>query len=96
MVIYPIYLYWVCKYRIKQINHKVVFWASRARSLSLSLSILYIHKFNNYDLEGACFQNEGPFHFPQTQGIVHKPRLATTSLNFTDMVSNASEDDFFG
>ncbi|ONI28673.1 hypothetical protein PRUPE_1G154400 [Prunus persica] len=55
-----------------------------------------------YDLEGACFQNEGNFRSPRTQGLIYKPRLPTTAPNSTqgdlilDVISDAPEDILVG
>lgn len=53
----------------------------------------------NYDLEGACYQNEGLWRSPRAQGLVHKPRLSSASPHAThgdsvvlDVISDASED----
>ncbi|BFG15338.1 hypothetical protein CerSpe_016120 [Prunus speciosa] len=55
-----------------------------------------------YDLEGACFQNEGNFRSPRTQGLIYKQRLPTTAPNSTqgdlilDVISDAPEDILVG
>ncbi|KAJ7980088.1 Protein phosphatase 2C 70 [Quillaja saponaria] len=53
----------------------------------------------DYDLEGACFQNEGHFRSPRMHGLVYKQRLPTVSSRLTqgdslclDEVSDSSED----
>ncbi|KAJ7954921.1 Protein phosphatase 2C 70 [Quillaja saponaria] len=53
----------------------------------------------DYDLEGACFQNEGHFRSPRTHGLVYKQRFPTVSPHLTqgdslllDVVSDPSED----
>ncbi|KAH9765178.1 protein phosphatase 2C 70 [Citrus sinensis] len=53
----------------------------------------------NYDLEGACYQNEGLWRSPRAQGLVHKQRLSSASPHAThgdsvvlDVISDASED----
>lgn len=53
----------------------------------------------NYDLEGACYQNEGLWRSPRAQGLVHKQRLSSASSHAThsdsvvlDVISDASED----
>ncbi|KAL5782554.1 hypothetical protein ACOSP7_007583 [Xanthoceras sorbifolium] len=52
-----------------------------------------------YDLEGACYQNEGLLRSPRTHGLVHKLRLPTTSPHVTqgdslvlDVISDAPEE----
>uniref|UniRef100_A0A803Q291 protein-serine/threonine phosphatase n=1 Tax=Cannabis sativa TaxID=3483 RepID=A0A803Q291_CANSA len=53
----------------------------------------------DYDLEGACYQNEGHFRSPRTYGLVHKSRVTTTAPNLVqgdslvlDVISDHSED----
>ncbi|POO02234.1 Kinase associated protein phosphatase [Trema orientale] len=57
----------------------------------------------DYDLEGACYQNEGHFRSPRTRGLVHKSRVASTAPNLAqgdslvlDVISDHSEDVFVG
>ncbi|KAJ0093876.1 hypothetical protein Patl1_25421 [Pistacia atlantica] len=52
-----------------------------------------------YDLEGACYQNEGFLRSPRTHGLVHKQRLPSASpiVNqgdsvVLDVISDTSED----
>ncbi|XP_050219769.1 protein phosphatase 2C 70 [Mercurialis annua] len=53
----------------------------------------------NYDLEGACYQNEGPLRLPRSHGLIHKQRLPSASpqLNqgdslILDVTSEPTED----
>ncbi|KAF2284152.1 hypothetical protein GH714_019582 [Hevea brasiliensis] len=47
----------------------------------------------NYDLEGACYQNEGPLHLSRPVGLVHKQRLPSTSAHLIqDVVSEPAEE----
>ncbi|KAG8636699.1 hypothetical protein MANES_15G025800v8 [Manihot esculenta] len=53
----------------------------------------------NYDLEGACYQNEGPLHLSRPVGLVHKQRLPSGSPRsfqgdslVLDVVSEPLED----
>ncbi|XP_062108409.1 protein phosphatase 2C 70 isoform X2 [Humulus lupulus] len=57
----------------------------------------------DYDLEGACYQNEGHFRSPRTHGLVHKSRVAATAPNLVqgdslavDVISDYSEDVLIG
>ncbi|EXB55001.1 Protein phosphatase 2C 70 [Morus notabilis] len=57
----------------------------------------------DYDLEGACFQNEGHFRSPRAQGLVHKSRAATIAPNVAqgdslvlDVIADHSEDVLVG
>lgn len=34
----------------------------------------------NYDLEGACYQNDGLLRSPRNQGLVHKQRVHAPGL----------------
>ncbi|GAV85716.1 PP2C domain-containing protein/FHA domain-containing protein [Cephalotus follicularis] len=53
----------------------------------------------SYDLERACFQNEGVLRSPRTHGLVHKQRIPSTSPQLNqgdsvvlDVISDLSED----
>ncbi|KAJ8766291.1 hypothetical protein K2173_022350 [Erythroxylum novogranatense] len=47
----------------------------------------------DYDLEGACNQNEGLLHSPRTQGRVFKQRIQPSAPHRTpDLVSDSTED----
>ncbi|OMP09078.1 hypothetical protein COLO4_05833 [Corchorus olitorius] len=53
----------------------------------------------NYDLEGACYQNEALLRSPRTQGLVHKPRVPPASSHLSqggslilDVISDSPED----
>ncbi|EEF45364.1 protein phosphatase 2C 70 [Ricinus communis] len=53
----------------------------------------------NYDLEGACYQNEGPLRLFRPHGLVHKQRLPSASPHLNqgdslilDVVSEPAED----
>lgn len=37
----------------------------------------------NYDLEGACYQNEGPLRLPRPHGLIHKQRLPSALPHLT-------------
>ncbi|XP_007034676.2 PREDICTED: protein phosphatase 2C 70 [Theobroma cacao] len=57
----------------------------------------------NYDLEGACHQNEALLRPPRTQGLIHKQRLPSASIHLTqgdslvlDVASDPSEDILVG
>ncbi|XVE81558.1 hypothetical protein DITRI_Ditri15bG0074500 [Diplodiscus trichospermus] len=57
----------------------------------------------NYDLEGACHQNEALLRSPRTQGLVHKQRLPVASPHLAqsdslvlDVISDPSEDILVG
>ncbi|XP_028761113.1 protein phosphatase 2C 70 [Neltuma alba] len=57
----------------------------------------------DYDLEGACFFNEGPFRSPRPPGLVSKQRFPASSPNVPqvdssvlEVTSDASEEVAFG
>ncbi|XP_022722582.1 protein phosphatase 2C 70-like [Durio zibethinus] len=52
----------------------------------------------NYDLEGACHQNEDLLRSPRTQGLVHKQRLPSAShlAQGDSIISDPSEDILVG
>ncbi|XP_022762031.1 protein phosphatase 2C 70 isoform X2 [Durio zibethinus] len=57
----------------------------------------------NYDLEGACHQNEALLRSPRTQGLVHKQRLPSASPHLAqgdsvllDVITDPSEDILVG
>ncbi|KAI9195981.1 hypothetical protein LWI28_020010 [Acer negundo] len=56
-----------------------------------------------YDLEGACYQNEGLLRSPRTHGLVHKQRLPTTTPHVAqgdslvlDLIADATEEMLVG
>ncbi|GMJ08318.1 kinase associated protein phosphatase, ROOT ATTENUATED GROWTH 1 [Hibiscus trionum] len=57
----------------------------------------------NYDLEGACYQNEDLLRPPRNEGLVHKQRIPPTSPHLPpgdslvlDVISDPSEDILVG
>ncbi|GMI64517.1 kinase associated protein phosphatase, ROOT ATTENUATED GROWTH 1 [Hibiscus trionum] len=57
----------------------------------------------NYDLEGACYQNEALLRPPRNEGLVHKQRISSASPHLAqgdslvlDVISDPSEDILVG
>ncbi|KAF5752301.1 protein phosphatase 2C 70-like [Tripterygium wilfordii] len=46
----------------------------------------------NYDIEGACFQNEGLLRSPRTQGLIHKQRISASPSHLTQGDSLALDE----
>ncbi|CAI0466242.1 unnamed protein product [Linum tenue] len=77
--------------------------SSRSRSSSLKIGgelerplvsdDVDAHDDNNeggrtYDIEGACYQNDGLLRAPRMEGLVHKPRLPPVSPHVTPQVDS--------